>query len=114
MRVSLLRSLLCPFDTLARRADGRYASLARGRRGLGPLALLEYAGIFSLGALSGCLGLSWAWAVALASWGLAGLLDPLLWHRVYGRRVGRGISLLANLDVVYLFLLGWAAQAGAG
>jgi hypothetical protein len=114
MRVPLLRFLLCPFDTLARRADGRYASLARGRRELGPLALLEYAGIFSLGAISGRLGLSWAWAVALAGWVLAGLLDPLLWRRVYGKKVGRGTSLLANLDAVYLFLLGWAAQAGAG
>jgi len=114
MWVSLLRFLICPFDSLARRADGRYACLARGRRELGLLALLEYTGIFSLGALSGRLGLSWAWIVVLAGWVLAGLLDPLLWHRVYGKRVGRGTSLLANLDVVYLFLLGWAAQAGAG
>jgi hypothetical protein len=60
-----------------------------------------------LGFLSGAFGLSFMWLALPAAWLVGGLLDPVIWKRIYGISVGRRASLIANLDVPYLFALGW-------
>jgi hypothetical protein len=100
MRLFFLR----PFDLLARRVDGRYRiGRARGSH----LGWPEYAGIVLLGFLSGAFGLGFMWLVLPAAWLIGGLLDPVIWKRIYGISVGRKVSLVANLDVPYLFAVGW-------
>jgi hypothetical protein len=94
---------LRPFDLLARRVDSRYRiQRVHGLR----LGWLEYAGIMLLGFLSSAFGLGLIWLVSLVAWLVGGLLDPVIWRRIYGTS-GRGTSLVANLDVPYLFTVGW-------
>jgi hypothetical protein len=95
---------LRPFDLLARRMDGRYRI---GRTHRPRLGWLEYAGIMLLGFLSGIFGSGSMWLILPVAWLAGGLLDPIIWKRIYGISVGRKVSLLANLDVPYLFALGW-------
>jgi hypothetical protein len=71
------------------------------------LGWLEYAGIMLLGFLSGAFGLGFMWLVLPPTWLIGGLLDPVIWRRLYGISVGRKVSLVANLDMPYLFALGW-------
>jgi hypothetical protein len=97
-------SFLMPFDLLARRVDGRYRV---GRMHGSCLGWLEYAGITLLGFLSSAFGLGFMWLVLPVAWLIGGLLDPVIWRRIYGISVGRRTSLAANLDVPYLFALGW-------
>jgi hypothetical protein len=35
----------------------------------------------------------------------------VVWKRLYGISVGRKVSLVANLDVPYLFALGWVVTS---
>jgi hypothetical protein len=106
-----LKVLLCPFELLARKMDSSYRILVEDQATcrFAPIAVAEYLGIFALGALCRWLGFVWVWVAVLPSWLFAGLLDPPLWRRIYGREVSRKASLIANLDVVYIFLLGWIA-----
>jgi hypothetical protein len=60
-----------------------------------------------LGFLSSAFGLGFMWLVLPAPWLVGGLLDPVIWKRIYGISVARRTSLVANLDVPYLFALGW-------
>jgi hypothetical protein len=95
---------LRPFDLLARRVDDRYRiQRVHGLR----LGWLEYAGIMLLGFLSSAFGLGFMWLILPAAWLIGGLLDPVIWKSIYGTSVGRRASLVANLDVPYLFALGW-------
>jgi hypothetical protein len=100
MRLSFLR----PFDLLARRADGRYRI---GRTRGSCLGWLEYAGVVLLGFLTSVFGLGFMWLILPVAWLMGGFLDPVIWKRIYGISVGRRTSLVANLDVPYLFALGW-------
>jgi hypothetical protein len=106
MRPSIL---LRPFDLLARRMDRGYRTLTEGLAGrkLAPIAIAEYLGWFALGVSSRLWNIVWVWIVPFLGWLLGGLVDPCLWRRVYGRSAGRKASLIANLDVLYLFALGW-------
>jgi hypothetical protein len=64
-----------------------------------------------LGFLSSAFGLGLMWLVSLVAWLVGGLLDPVIWKRVYGISVGRRASLVANLDVPYLFAVGWVVAS---
>jgi hypothetical protein len=59
-----------------------------------------------LGSLSSAFGLGFMWLVLPVAWLVGGLLNPVIWRRVYGISVGRRASLVANLDVPYLLALG--------
>jgi hypothetical protein len=104
MELFFLRS----FDLLARRVDGRYRV---GRMRGSCMGWPEYAAIVLLGFISGALGLGLMWLVLPASWLIGGLLDPIFWKKIYGISVGRKVSLVANLDVPYLFALGWVVAS---
>ena len=60
-----------------------------------------------LGTICRLRGVVWVWVLVLVGWFFAGLLDPLIWKRLYGRKIGREASLIANLDMFYLFSVGW-------
>jgi hypothetical protein len=78
--------LLRPFDLLARRIDGPYRI---GRMHSSHLGWPEYAGIMLLGFLSGAFGLGFMWLALPLAWLIGGLLDPVIWKKIYGISVGR-------------------------
>jgi hypothetical protein len=108
-RAGKLVVLFHPFDLLARRIDGNYRIMSHSKaaRRFTPVAAFEYTGALLLGIICGLRGAARVWAVALIGWLVAGLLDPLVWKRLYGWRIRRKASLMANLDIFYLFSVGW-------
>jgi hypothetical protein len=89
--------------------DRNYRIMLHSRvaRRLTPVATVEYTGTLLLGIVCGLRSVTWVWALVLIGWFLAGFLDPLIWKRLYGWRIGREASLMANLDIFYLFSVGW-------
>lgn len=116
------RALFMPCNLVAMQIDQNYARFARCagreiRRGDRKLLLLskilpisEHIIPLFIGLVAGYFGFGWAFFLFAFLYPFISLADPWLWRRVYGdivKDLGYRVSFLVNLDMLYLFGLGW-------
>lgn len=116
------QTILMPGHFAAKRVDRGYAKFIERVRGetmrdrrmfiwlfyAGPAVELALA--FVLGAISIRFGLTFLIPMIILAYPVAGVGDMYLWKRKYGRLlkgVGYEASFLGNLDILYLFSLGY-------
>lgn len=122
--MELARAILTPGYYAARRLASGYVRLIEGVKGklrhnrreffwlFWAAPVVEHAMVFTLGAISGLLGLTLPMLIILLIYPVAGVGDMYLWRSVYGR-LAEGVRhrtpLLLNLDMLYWLAIGYVA-----
>ncbi|KXB00013.1 hypothetical protein AKJ42_01900 [candidate division MSBL1 archaeon SCGC-AAA261C02] len=106
--------LLMPGEFLARRFDSNYKKFAEKTERRGGVTvvgvLLEYSLAIMVGLITGLISLVWPVLVLLAAYPLLVMGEPWAWRKYYGqiaRDVGVMGAFLANLDMIYMFAIGY-------
>lgn len=107
-------ALLMPGEFLARCYDPNYlefAQRAKKRDGIARVGVvLEYLFAVMVGLVSGLLSFLWPILVVFIAYPFVVVAEPWVWRKYYGKianSVGVKGAFLANLDMIYLFTIGY-------
>ncbi|KXB02179.1 hypothetical protein AKJ44_01245 [candidate division MSBL1 archaeon SCGC-AAA261F17] len=107
-------AVLMPGEFLARRYDPSYLKFAMKAKNRGTIAkiaaIMEYAFVVMVGLISGIFSFYWPILVLLAAYPFVVIGEPWVWRKYYGE-IAEGVGVtgafLANLDMLYLFTIGY-------